>query len=353
MPDPSAPDPKTRAFRLGLGAMHAARAHNIMAPWTQGLGVIFTLHRVLPEPPAAFAPNRILQVTPDFLDAALTRIKAAGLDLVSLDEAVRRLHHGSRRRFACMTLDDGYIDNAVNAAPVFEAHDCPYTVYVPSDFAAGVGELWWVALERLIAERERLAITTAGEHLDLACATLAEKWIAWRTVYWRLRAIDEDEARRAVRMACIDARTDVRQPCRELIMDWDRLAAFARSPLVTIGAHTVTHRAIARLGRERALAEMEDGADRLAEKLGARPRHFSFPYGDESSAGERDFALVEEAGFASSVTTRSDRLTRDHRASAHGLPRISLNGDYQDLRYLDLFLSGAPFAIFNAIKRAA
>ncbi len=352
-PDIRPVDLKTRAFQMGLGAMHATRAHAVMAPWTRGQGVIFTLHRVLPGAPGPFSPNRILQVTPDFLDAALSRIAASGVDLVSLDEAVRRMRGGSTRRFACMTLDDGYIDNAIHAAPVFEAHGCPYTVYVPSDFAQGTGELWWVALERLIAHRTRIAITIAGETLDLACESVAEKWIAWRTIYWRLRAADEDEARRAVRLACKDARCDIQQPCAELIMDWDQLADFARSPLVTIGAHTISHRAVARMGAERALNEMVTGADRLEERLGRRPRHFSFPYGDPGSAGPRDFALAREAGFATAVTTRPDRITREHAGALHGLPRVSLNGDYQDLRYLDLFLSGAPFAVFNTLKRAA
>ncbi|MEM7565613.1 MAG: polysaccharide deacetylase family protein [Pseudomonadota bacterium] len=346
-------DLKTRAFQMGLGAMHATRAHAVMAPFTRGQGVIFTLHRVLPDAPDPFAPNRILQVTPDFLDAALTRIKASGIDLVSLDEAVRRMRTGSARRFACLTLDDGYRDNAVHAAPVFEAHGCPYTVYVPSDFAQGTGELWWVALERRIAGHVRIAITIDGETLDLACESIAEKWIAWRTIYWRLRATHEDEARRAVRAACDSVGEDIRQPCAELIMDWDELAAFSRSPLVTIGAHTISHRAIAKLGAERALEEMVRGADRLAERLGTRPRHFSFPYGDPGSAGPRDFALAEEAGFATAVTTRPDRITQEHRGALHALPRVSLNGDYQDLRYLDLFLSGAPFAVFNTLKRAA
>ncbi|HBR27000.1 MAG TPA: polysaccharide deacetylase, partial [Rhizobiales bacterium] len=51
-------------------------------------------------------PNRILEVTPEFLDAVLDQVQEAGLDVVSLDEAVLRLQEGDDRRFACFTFDD-------------------------------------------------------------------------------------------------------------------------------------------------------------------------------------------------------------------------------------------------------
>lgn len=84
---------KTAMMKAALSGLYHSRAHRLLAPYTQGAGVIFTLHSVRPEPaePKPFGPNRILEVTPDFLDAVLDQVQAAGLDVVSLDEAVRRL----------------------------------------------------------------------------------------------------------------------------------------------------------------------------------------------------------------------------------------------------------------------
>jgi hypothetical protein len=35
------------------------------------------------------------------------------------------------------------------------------------------------------------------------------------------------------------------------------------------------------------------------------------------------------------------------------LPRLSLNGDYQDLRYVRVMLTGAPFAFWNSLRFGA
>jgi hypothetical protein len=70
----------------------------LLAPYTQGIGVIFTLHHVWlePEEPRAFAPNRILEVAPQFLDAVLEQVQEAGLDVITLDQAVQRLKRHRR-----------------------------------------------------------------------------------------------------------------------------------------------------------------------------------------------------------------------------------------------------------------
>lgn len=130
---------KTALFRAGLDTLYYTRAHKALQPFTAGRGVIFTLHQVRPEPPEPFAPNRILSVTPEFLDSVILRIRAAGLDIVDLDEAVTRLRSETAgRRFACITLDDGYLDNLEYACPVLERHQAPATIYVTTCMATNL-----------------------------------------------------------------------------------------------------------------------------------------------------------------------------------------------------------------------
>jgi peptidoglycan/xylan/chitin deacetylase (PgdA/CDA1 family) len=324
----------------------------VAKPFLGGLGAIFTLHRVRPARDDAFQPNRLLEVTPHFLAATIAKVRARGLDIVDLDEARRRLvTPGRHRRFVVFTLDDGYRDNLDFALPIFRAANAPFTIYVPSAFPSGRGELWWIALEEMVARHARVAPGIAGWPDHLPAGTLDEKWSAWCRLYTHMRAVDEGTQRALVHELCARHGVDMEAICRHAIMDWDEVARIAADPLCTIGAHTVHHHAMAKLTREDAWADMVVGADDLARRLGRRPRHFSFPYGSIDAAGPRDFALAAEMGFSTAVTTRPGVLYPDHAAHLTALPRVSLNGEYQTLRYLDVFLSGLPFYVFNGFER--
>jgi peptidoglycan/xylan/chitin deacetylase (PgdA/CDA1 family) len=77
---------------------------------------------------------------------------------------------------------------------------------------------------------------------------------------------------------------------------------------------------------------------------------FAYPYGDELSASQRDFEIIRNLGFVAAVTTRKGLIYDEHRNALTALPRVSLNGGYQKLRYLDTLLTGAPFVLWNAIR---
>jgi peptidoglycan/xylan/chitin deacetylase (PgdA/CDA1 family) len=343
---------KTSVMKAAMSGLYHSGAHRLLAPYTQGAGVIFTLHHVRPAPdrPGDFAPNSFLEVTPDFLDGLLDQVQDAGLDVVSLDDAVERLKQGDQRRFACFTFDDGYRDVAEHAWPLFKCRSLPLTLYLPTDYIDGKGELWWLALEQVIARVDEIELCRDGALWRLNTATVPDKIRAFEEIYWWLRTVDEATQRRVVRELAERHGVDMAADCRRLVMGWDEVRELAADPLVTIGAHTKAHFAISKLSEERAYDEMVGGADRLEAQLGRRPAHFSFPYGNPESAGPRDFALARQAGFKTAVTTRKGMVFDEHRRHLTALPRVSLSGDYQSLTYTALYLSGAPFALWNGFQ---
>ena len=344
---------KTAMMKAAMSGLYHSRAHRLLAPYTQGTGMIFTLHHVRPEPeaPRDFAPNRILEVAPQFLDAVLDQVQEAGLDVISLDQAVQRLKEGDDRRFVCFTFDDGYRDNLEYAYPLFKRRDLPLTLYVPADYPDGTGELWWLALEEIVARADEIELCRNGALWRLPASTPAEKTRAYEEIYWWLRMIDEATQRRVVRALAERYDIDMAVDCAKHMMDWDEIRTLAADPLVTIGGHAKGHFAISKLSQARARDEMVGGADCIEQELGSRPVHFAFPYGDPCSAGPRDFALAREAGFKTAVTARKGMLFPAHRRHLTALPRVSLNGDYQSLTYTALYLSGAPFALWNRFRQ--
>jgi peptidoglycan/xylan/chitin deacetylase (PgdA/CDA1 family) len=342
----------TGLLKVAMTALHFTGMDRLLSRLTGGVGVIFMLHRVRPSGDDTFAPNRMLEVTPGFLDQTIRLVVARGFEVLSLDDVHARIMEGDfDRPFACFTFDDGYRDNRDFAYPVFRGHGLPFAIYVPTDFPDGVGDLWWIKLEMAVAAAEAIDLRMNGVATRFETGTTAQKDEAFKRIYWWLRAIPEAEARGIVAELCRQHGVETANLCRELIMDWDELRDLAADPLVTIGAHTRRHLALAKLTRAEARLEMEESIGRLERELGRPVRHFSFPYGDAASAGPREFDLARELGLRTAVTTRTGLIRTRHALRPTGLPRVSLNGDFQSPRYVKVMLTGAPFALWNAAER--
>jgi peptidoglycan/xylan/chitin deacetylase (PgdA/CDA1 family) len=346
---------KTTIFKTGLDLLFYSGASQVLRGICGGIGAIFMLHHIRPANGhgGCFAPNYGLEVTPGFLDRTISHVRDRGYDLVSLAEAVERIANGGRRPrpFAAFTIDDGYRDNLVHAWPVFRKHDCPFTIFVAPAITDGACELWWRGLEDAIAGDTVFKATIGEENIRLETVTDAQKQAAFEHVYWPVRSMPEAEQRRWIRALCRQHGIDLDAQCRAQAMNWDELRRIAADPLCTIGAHTVHHYALAKLSPRDAVGEATASRDRIAAELGKYPRFFAYPYGDETSAGPRDFDLIREAGFEAAVTTRKGVIFSEHQHHLTALPRVTLNGDFQKLRYVDVLMSGSAFALWNGFKR--
>jgi peptidoglycan/xylan/chitin deacetylase (PgdA/CDA1 family) len=340
-------------IRTGLETLYFSGAHLMMRPFVAGVGAILTLHHVRPPRPDRFQPNRLLEVTPQFLENVVQLLRRSPLDLVSLDEMHRRLTAGDvQRRFVCITVDDGYRDTLQWAYPILKRHEVPFCVYIPTTFPDRLGELWWLAIEAVVARNTRVSLLVDGKERGFECASVADKRHLFNQLYgWARGFATEDELRRAVRDLSARYQVDIGSFCEELCMGWDELAELAADPLVTIGAHTVNHVMLAKVPEKTARSEMEMSRSVIEAALCVRPDHLSYPIGDNTAAGPREFRIATDLGFKTAVTTRPGVLFGEHRDHLTALPRISLNGDYQQLRYVSVLLSGAATAVSNRFRR--
>jgi peptidoglycan/xylan/chitin deacetylase (PgdA/CDA1 family) len=340
-------------IRAGLEALYFSGAHHLLRPIFAGIGTIFMLHHVRPRRDSPFQPNHHLEVTPEFLRMALAHVRSQGIDIVTADEAGRRLiEHDFSRRFACFTFDDGYRDNRDFALPAMREYDAPLTVYVASDFAEGTGRLWWVALERIIAAADRIDSTIGDTAIHFDTRTIEDKQAAFTQIHDLLRGLPDDrDIARAISELCARHGVDESDISRELCLSWDELKRFAADPLVTIGAHTVSHCNLAKRSEQQAHQEITVSRTRIEAVLQRPVVHLAYPYGDRGAAGPREFAFARAAGFKTAVTTRPGMIFPENAEHPTALPRISLNGNYQTARVLPVLTSGAATAMWNGFRR--
>jgi peptidoglycan/xylan/chitin deacetylase (PgdA/CDA1 family) len=344
---------RNNVIRAGLGALYFTGAHYLLRPIFAGVGAVFMLHHVRPPRDAEFQPNHHLEVAPEFLGTILAYLRARNIDIITMDEVHQRLiERNFSRRFACFTLDDGYRDNRDFALPVMREFDAPLTVYVASDFAEGAGRLWWVALEMVIARASSIDVKIGNAASRLDTSTPSAKQAAFDRVHDWLRALPgEHDIQREISALCVRHGVDESAICRELCMSWDELKPFADDPLVTIGAHTITHCNLAKQTEEVAANEIATSRVRIESALQRPVLHLAYPYGDRIAAGPREFALAQSAGFKTAVTTRPGMIFPESADHLTALQRVSLNGNYQDERILPVLTSGAATAMWNGFRR--
>lgn len=309
-----------------------------------GRGVIFTLHHVRPAQNHAFDPNGILSVTPAFLEQAIQASLDCGLTPVAAEDLPRLLADPADfRSFVSFTLDDGYRNNAEFAAPVFAKYGVPYTIFITSGFVERTRSLWWETAEALARKAERIAFDFGQGIETINLQTISQKSAAFDrfSAFIALEAENEAVARLDAAALCHDI--DPLGITAELTMDADELLTLAKDPLVRFGAHTITHPNMRRVGAQRLQDEIITSAQALERYVGKPPRIFAYPYGFPAAVGERETAAVAAAGFPIAVTTQPGVLSVDNLKNPTAFNRVSLNGYYQQKRYVKALISGLPF----------
>lgn len=347
---------KQTIIRTGLETLYFSGMHHLMRPLFGGVGCILTFHHVRPPRPDAFQPNRLLEITPVFFEALLRRLKRRRIDVISLDEMHRRfVANDFKRRFVCLTFDDGYKDVLQWAYPLLKQYEMPFAMFIATSFPDRLGELWWLGIEAVIAQNNRIAFEVNGEQRYFDCARVGEKRELYDALYGYLRSMKSDaEVRRTVRDLCASYKVDMAALCRDLCMDWEEIGRMAEDLLCTIGAHTVNHPMLKKMADDDAVrGEMEQSRAVLHAALGRRPEHLAYPIGDPTSAGAREFRIAAELGFKTAVTTRPGVLFKAHRDYLTALPRISVSGQFQQQRHVKVLMSGAGSALWNGFRRVS
>ena len=344
---------RNNVIRAGLEALYLTGAHHLLRPIFGGVGTIFTLHHVRPPREDEFQPNRHLEVAPDFLRAMLSHLRSREVDIITMDELHARLgERNFSRRFACFTLDDGYRDNRDFALPIMREFTAPFTVFVASNFAGGIGRLWWIALEAVIRRAPSIEVGIGGVVTRFDTSTPSAKQTAFDRLHDHMRRLpSQHDLECEIDTLCARHGVDQEAICREYCMSWDELKSVANEPLVGIGAHSVSHCNLATQGEETTRDEMARSRERIENALQQPVVHFAYPYGDKYAAGAREFAIAKACGFKTAVTTRPGMIFPESASHLTALPRVSLNGNYQDERILPVLTSGAATAMWNGFRR--
>ena len=292
------------ARNLVLRALTTASISRIVGRWSKPQGTVFYFHRF------ASSQGTLLGHKTAYLRSALESLRAANIDLVNVDDLVERASSrvGARRPTVAFSIDDGYRDFVDEALPVFEAYDCPTTLYVVPGVIDGECWFWWDQLEWIVRHadpaHETLSITIGAESFPLTAghSELSRQRLA--TAGEALKRASDTDLRAAI-MACASAaRLALPQtaPANCAVSTWEALREVTRRG-VRIGAHTMSHPILSRCEDAHAEFEIRRSKQRVAEEIANPSLVFCYPNGSRRDFGARDMTMVREAGFVAAVST--------------------------------------------------
>jgi len=239
-------------------------------------------------------------VTQQQLDRQLTWLGKAG-SIVSFPEACEVLNGPSSLRSPVyvITFDDGYFNNLSLALPVLVSHDVTATFFIttgPVD-EGGTVHVWMQArMIRHLADERRLGLPSGlyedvtGQWGSILPTELAKRLAP---TWSRAERLFDSKALDGVRHLSVE---EVRQ-----------IAARGMG----LGAHTVTHPFLSRLGRDARRREIAESVETVRGFAKTRDVPFAYPNGEATDFGDSDIQVLRELGVPAAVTTvpGSNRLS--------------------------------------------
>ena len=245
---------------------------------------------------------------------------AAAFTPVTVDELVTcsRTKRRPPDDAVALTFDDGYADNLTTALPVLERHSVPATVYATTGFIDRTVAPVEYVLPSLLESQDAAELVVNGKRHAWDLTDENAKRACWRFLYRHLIAARADE-REKILASCF-AHASVRQETCDWFLDWKGLKTLAASPLITVGAHSVSHPDLTQLRRSAAKEEIEQSQRMLNDHLGHSVTHFAYPYGKRDRSTKR---AVRRSGFCSAVLADGGGI--DHRsADPFAIPRLEV-----------------------------
>lgn len=227
-------------------------------------------------------------------------------ELLTLADLFARLEgNGPQARGAvAFTIDDGYIEHATIAAPVFSEFGCPVTTFLCTGFLDGKLWFWWDQIAYVFQHTACRSVQVRMGDSVFACQwdNEEQRFRAQSEFTARCKCVSNSEKMDAIANLAQASRVDIPRdpPPHYAPMSWDQ-ARLCESMGMTFGPHTVTHPVLSRTTNDESGYEISESWARLCAEVQNPVPIFCYPNGGLGDYGDREITELRRLGFLGAV----------------------------------------------------
>lgn len=189
-----------------------------------------------------------------------------------------------------ITVDDGWQTNQNNIVAVAQQYNVPVTIYIATEPVES-GNFWWSYIQK-------------ANEMNMTGHNIAS-----------LKKVPNNERKKIVQ----EIQKTIKLHRQALTID--QVKDIAKTDLVTIGAHTVTHPILINCSDVEVKDELKKSKEVLEGWINTSIATFAYPNGDYS---EREINYLKKLGYSLAYTTKPLPLTKQAIQNQYELPRFNV-----------------------------
>ena len=289
------------------------------------VGDILMLHRVTSKG-ATLQKNKALEITPNQFENIILYYKKRHYQFVSLDEFIsitRTKSFFKKQKYIAVTFDDGYKDNLMEALPICQKYNVPFTIYVSTSMVTRTAFLWWYVLEEILMFNAEINLGNKIYEIK----SLDEKNAVFDKIHAILSQRDTNECQQWFDEMGFNWIETNQRLNNQLCLSNDDLIFLGKEKLCTIGSHTVSHARLTKQLPDIRFDELSNSKKYLEAIIEKPILHFSYPYGEVNKEVTAD---VQACGYHSAVIVqegcvrKKDNMLELHRVRTITTPLVSI-----------------------------
>ena len=313
---------------------------NILHNIGRGHGMIFMLHRFNSETFDSHGHD------PAHVERCLQELQRRDFQLLSVDQMVAAAQRGQiLDKAVAITVDDGYLDQAVIGGDLFQRYDCPATFFSITRLLDG--DFWPddAKIAYFTEQCPQQSLTIKGieglPEMTLSFANTQERRRSKRKLYPHLKTLPHWQCTKVIQQLAelgdVEIPEQPPEPYRG--MSWDDARTLTARGM-KIGSHTCHHRVLSAESDSDARTEIEASRQRLQQEIEHPSEVFCYPIGTYQDFSAQHGEMARAAGFSAAVSAEPGyaRLPVQQPGDLFSIPRFVLPASWDDFQQCILFV---------------